>query len=99
AHFGFHMDVIYHSRNRKPDAEETFSATYGTIDEVMKEADFVVLMTPLTPETTGLLTKREFSLMKELAIFINLSRGQTIVEEDLIEVLQEGKIKGAGLDV
>ena len=99
AHFGFHMDVIYHSRTRKHDAEDKMNAKYCSIDEVMQHADFVVLMTPLTPETTRLLGKKEFSLMKESAIFINVSRGQTIVEEDLIEILLEGKIRGVGLDV
>src|SRR5699024_6761810 len=83
----------------KPEAEKKFNATYASIDDVMKKADFVVLMTPLTPETTGLITKREFSLMKDSAIFINMSRGQTIIEKDLIEVLKAGKIRGAGLDV
>src|SRR5699024_11232833 len=77
-----------------PEAEEKFNATYASIDDVMKKADFVVLMTPLTPETTGLITKREFSLMKDSAIFINMSRGQTIIEKDLIEVLKAGKIRG-----
>lgn len=99
AHFGFDMDVIYHSRSRKPEAEKKLDATYASIDELMKRSDFVVLMTPLTQETAGFITKREFSLMKESAIFINMSRGQTIIEQDLIDVLQAGKIRGAGLDV
>src|SRR5699024_10805529 len=49
--------------------------------------------------TNGLITKREFSLMKDSAIFINMSRGQIIIEKDLIEVIKAGKIRGAGLDV
>src|SRR5699024_6542985 len=98
AHFGFDMNVIYNSRSLKPEAEKKFNATFASIDDMMKKADFVVLMTPLTPETTGLITKREFSLMKDSAIFINMSRGQTIVEKDLIDVLKDGKIRGAGLD-
>src|SRR5699024_6591524 len=67
AFFGFDMNVIYNSRSSKPEAEKKFNATYASIDDVMKKADFVVLMTPLTPETTGLITKREFSLMKDSA--------------------------------
>lgn len=99
AHFGFHMDVLYHTRTRKLDAEKKFNASYRSLDDLLKESDFVVLMTPLTPETKGMLGEREFSLMKESAIFINGSRGQTIVEKDLIKVLQEGKIRAAGVDV
>src|SRR5699024_10801239 len=97
SYFVFDMIVIYNSRSSKAEAEKKFNATYASIDDVMKKADFVVLMTPLTPETTGLITKREFSLMKHSAIFINMSRGQTIIEKDLIEVLKAGKIRGAGL--
>ena len=65
----------------------------------MQEADFVCLMTPLTPETKGLMSRREFQLMKRTAIFINGSRGKTVVERDLIEALQAGEISAAGLDV
>lgn len=99
AHFGFDMDVLYHNRTRKPEAETGYNATYCTLDELLKEADFICLMTPLTAETTGLLGKREFALMKKSAIFINASRGKTIVEADLIAALEAGEIAGAALDV
>src|SRR5699024_12404791 len=87
------------SPRAKQESDKRFNSTYASITDVMKKSDFVVLITPLTPETTGLITKREFSLMKDTAIFINMSRGQTIIEKDLIEVLKAGKIRGAGLDV
>lgn len=99
AHHGFHMNVLYYSRTKKPEAEENYNAQYRDLDDLLKEADFVVLMTPLTKETEGMIGKREFSLMKKSAIFINGSRGQTIVERDLIEALQSGEIAAAGLDV
>lgn len=99
AHHGFHMDVLYHTRTKKEYAEKEFAAQYRSLDNLLKESDFVVLMTPLTKETEGMLTLREFKLMKESAIFINGSRGQTIVEEDLIEALKTKQIAAAGLDV
>ncbi|HLR69854.1 MAG TPA: D-glycerate dehydrogenase [Pseudogracilibacillus sp.] len=99
AHYGFHMNVLYHNRNRNPNAETTFNATYKELDTLLRESDFVVLMTPLTPETEGMIGAREFSLMKETAIFINGSRGQTIVEKDLIAALKTKQIAAAGLDV
>lgn len=99
AHFGFHMNVLYHNRSRKLDAEEKYNATYKELDELLQEADYVVLMTPLSEETKGLIGAREFSLMKETAIFINGSRGKTIVESDLIKALQNNAILAAGLDV
>lgn len=99
AHYGFDMDILYHSRSQKPDAEETFAAGYRSLDELLKESDFVCMITPLTQETEGMLGKREFQLMKNSAIFINGSRGKTIVEQDLIEALESGEITAAGLDV
>lgn len=99
AHFGFDMDILYHSRSKKPDVEERFDATYCELDALLKESDFVSLITPLTPQTEGLISKREFELMKKSAIFINGSRGKTVVEQELIHALQNGEIAAAGLDV
>ncbi|WP_099159761.1 2-hydroxyacid dehydrogenase [Virgibacillus ndiopensis] len=99
AHFGFDMDILYHSRTQKPSVEEKFAATYCELNELLSESDFICLITPLTPETEGLIGKREFQLMKKSAIFINGSRGKTVVEQDLIDALKAGAIAGAGLDV
>ncbi|TYA15121.1 D-glycerate dehydrogenase [Paenibacillus faecis] len=97
--FGFGMSVLYHNRHRKPEAEAALDASYLTLPELMREADFIVLMTPLTPETKGLIGAAEFALMKETAIFINASRGATVDESALVEALKSGQIYGAGLDV
>lgn len=99
AHFGFGMDILYHTRSKKEDAEEKYSAVYRPLDQLLMESDFVCLMTPLTPETEHYIGKREFQLMKKSAIFINGSRGKTVVEEALIAALQNGEIAAAGVDV
>ncbi|WP_025699447.1 NAD(P)-dependent oxidoreductase, partial [Paenibacillus durus] len=99
ARFGFDMDIIYHNRSRNPKLEEQYGAVYRTLDELLAEADFVCLMTPLTPATRGMIGEREFKLMKKSAIFINGSRGATVDEEALIEALRSGTIWAAGLDV
>jgi len=99
AHHGFDMEILYHNRSRKIDAEEKYAASYCTMEELLKNSDFVLLMTPLTPETEKLMGEKEFSLMKKSAIFINSSRGKTVDEEALIHALQTGEIYGAGLDV
>ncbi|WP_156291503.1 2-hydroxyacid dehydrogenase [Oceanobacillus salinisoli] len=99
AHFGFHMDILYHSRTRKLDAEEKYDATYKSLDDLLRESDFVCLITPLTKETEGMIGRREFQLMKDSAIFINASRGKTVVEQDLIDALKNNEIRAAGLDV
>ena len=99
AKFGFNMDVLYYNRSRKPEAEEKLGAEYSDLESLLKKSDFVVLMTPLTDETFNLIGENEFKLMKESAIFINVSRGQTVDEQALIQALQNMEIYGAGLDV
>lgn len=69
------------------------------IDELLPEADFVIVTVPLTAETKGFLSLREFQRMKPTAYLINIGRGGTINEQDLITALREGRIAGAGLDV
>ncbi|MED4072105.1 2-hydroxyacid dehydrogenase [Priestia endophytica] len=99
AYFGFDMDILYHGRSRKEEEEKTYNATYCSLEELLQKSDFVCLMTPLTPQTEGLMGKREFELMKQSAIFINGSRGKTVDEEALINALRVEEILGAGLDV
>ena len=99
AKFGFNMDVLYFNRNRKPEAEEKYGAEYCDLTSLLTRADYIVLMTPLTPETFQIIGEEEFKLMKKSAVFINISRGQTVDEQALIKALQNGEIHGAGLDV
>lgn len=96
---GFNMDVLYYNRNRKPEAEEELGVEYRDLESLLKQSDFVLLMTPLTPETEGMIGEKEFKLMKKSAIFINVSRGQTIDEQALIQALENKEIHGAALDV
>ncbi|QNK39131.1 hydroxyacid dehydrogenase [Caproicibacter fermentans] len=67
--------------------------------EVLREADFVSLHMPSTPQTRGSIAAGDFRLMKPTASFINVARGDVVVENDLIAALQGGEILGAGLDV
>ncbi|KGP71161.1 2-hydroxyacid dehydrogenase [Pontibacillus yanchengensis] len=96
---GFHMNILYHNRSRKQDAEEKLGAVYASLDELVTQADFVVCLAPLTPETKGMFNKEIFKKMKSSAIFVNASRGDNANEEDLYEALVEGEIAAAGLDV
>ncbi|WP_212378430.1 2-hydroxyacid dehydrogenase [Alkaliphilus sp. B6464] len=99
AKFGFDMEVLYYNRNRKYEIEESLGAKYCDFEELLKQSDFIVLMTPLNNDTYHLIGSKEFDLMKRKAIFINASRGQTVDEKALIEALENKKIFGAGLDV
>ena len=74
---------------------------YGdpTIEELLEQPDYVVLSTPLTPSTRGLMTRERFARMKSSAAFINVGRGATVDEEALLDALRERRIRGAALDV
>jgi phosphoglycerate dehydrogenase-like enzyme len=69
------------------------------MDELLQRSDFVVVITPLTPETKGLIGAREIGLMKQTAVLINIARGPVVDEAALLKALQERTIAGAGLDV
>ncbi|MCT4477335.1 D-glycerate dehydrogenase [Peribacillus frigoritolerans] len=97
--FGFNMEVLYHNRRRKSEVEETLNTTYSSLEHLLRESDFVLLMVPYTPETRHLMGLEQFALMKKSAIFINTSRGQTVDEKALIEALRNKEILAAGLDV
>ena len=96
---GFAMNVGYFNRNRKYETEQELGVVYKDLDTLLSESDFIVIMTPLTDQTRKMIGRREFSLMKNTAFFINVSRGQTVDEEALIEALVNKTIAGAGLDV
>lgn len=70
-----------------------------SLESLLRDIDVISLHLPLTDETRGLLGRDEFSLMKPEAVLINVSRGPIIVESELFQALQDGKIAGAGLDV
>jgi phosphoglycerate dehydrogenase-like enzyme len=69
------------------------------LKQLLSESDYVVVATPLTPETTGLIGLAELKAMKPTACIINIGRGGIIDETALIQALDDGEIAGAGLDV
>lgn len=99
AHLGFDMDILYHNRSRNFEIENEFNANYCSMEFLLENADFVCVMTPLSPETYHLIGEKEFKLMKETCIFINGSRGHVVDEEALIFALENKEIYGAALDV
>jgi glyoxylate reductase len=95
------MEVIYTKRNRLSDEEEQELGVRWVPerDDLLREADFVVLMATYNKTTHKLIGEREFELMKPSAFFINTARGRIVDEPALIAALRAGKIAGAGLDV
>lgn len=95
-HFGFGMEVIYHNRSAVADAGVPARAV--GFAEVMA-ADFVVVAVPGGAATHHLINAEALGFMKESGIFVNISRGDVVDEAALVQVLQDGRIAGAGLDV
>ena len=96
---GFEMKVIAFDSYWDKEYAETNGVIYSSIDEILKEADFITLHVPLTPETNNSIGIEQLRSMKSTAYLINASRGGVVDEEALYKVLKEGKIAGAGLDV
>ncbi len=71
----------------------------ASIEEVLKQSDFITLHCPLTADTRHIINKERLALMKPTAYIVNTSRGPLIHEADLIEALNNKTIAGAGLDV
>ena len=96
---GFGMRILYHNRKRNLEAEKELGAIYVTIEELLRDSDFVSLHVPLSPQTRHLIGDREISQMKPTAILLNASRGEVVDEHALVEALRVGRIDSAGLDV
>lgn len=96
---GFNMPILYSGNSRKPALEQELGAQFRSLDELLAEADFVCLVVPLSEKTKHLISSRELGLMKSSAILINIARGPIVDEAALIDALQNGTIRGAGLDV
>lgn len=97
--FGFGMQVLYTANSRKPDLEQELGAQYRELDALLAESDFLCVVVPLSERTRKLIGQRELGLMKSSAILVNIARGQIIDEAALVEALQQGQIRAAGLDV
>ena len=101
AHHGLGMRILYNSRRRaSAEIEAECGATFvPSVDDLVAQADFVSLHCPGGPETHHLIDARRLGLMKPTAFLINTARGPVVDEAALAQVLAEGRIAGAGLDV
>lgn len=99
AYRSFGMHILYNSRERKTDFESSCKAQFCTLDELLANSDVLSLHTPLTPQTRGLIDKKNLLKMKKEAILINTSRGEVLQQKDLCEVLRSGHLSHVGLDV
>ncbi len=97
---GFDMKVIYNNRKRvTPEIEARLNASYASLDELLGQADFIILQVPYSPETHHLIGAAQLKKMKPTATLINSTRGGVVNDAALIAALREGTIRAAGLDV
>ncbi len=96
---GYNMTVLYNKHTPDPEAEKEFGVQFASLDDLLAKSDFVTLHVPLTDETRGMINKDAFAKMKQGSYLINTARGPIVDESDLVEVLKNGKLKGAALDV
>ena len=95
--FGPHITAVNRSGRPVEGADETVAMAEA--DHVWGEADIVVLVTPLTFETIGMVNAEVLDRMKESAYLINVGRGGLVVTDDLVDALSNRRIRGAGLEV
>ena len=93
------MNILYYSRSAHQEAEAELQARRCDLDEILATSDFICLVLPLSEQTYHLIGREELSKMKADGFLINGGRGPVVDEQALIEALQNGTIRGAGLDV
>lgn len=96
---GFDMRVLYHNRNRRPQTEADLGVIYVSKEALLRQADFVAITVPMTPETRHLIGRAELRLMKSTAVLINVARGGVLDHDALLEALQHHWIYAAAVDV
>lgn len=97
---GFGMDVQAVDRDpvpASPEVEEVLDADH--FDALLETSDVVAICCPLTPETRGRFNADAFARMQPSAYLVNVTRGEIMVEDDLVDALESGSIAGAALDV
>jgi len=93
------MKVIGWTYHPSEERAKRLGIEFVSLKELLKRADVISIHLRLSPETEGLIGKKEFDLMKPTATLINTARGGIIDQEALVEALRDKKIAGAGLDV
>ncbi|MEM3402094.1 MAG: NAD(P)-dependent oxidoreductase, partial [Candidatus Hadarchaeales archaeon] len=95
----FEMTLLLYDVMKDEDFAKAVGGKYVSLEELLKNSDFITIHVPLIPQTRHMIGEREFELMKPTAVVINTSRGEVIVEAALVKALKSGRIAGACLDV
>jgi len=97
--FGIRILAVSRRGQRDAETEADLHVSSAAFHTVLPQADFVVVATPLSPQTRGLVGAEAFARMKEGAFLVNVARGAVVDRDALLGALASGKLAGAGLDV
>lgn len=95
----FGMEIIGYDPFMTEERAEKLGITLGSVDDIVRQADFITVHTPLTNETRGIISRPQFEIMKKGARIINCARGGIIDEGALVEAIDNGTVAGAAFDV
>ncbi|WP_141432527.1 phosphoglycerate dehydrogenase [Bacillus sp. 03113] len=97
--YGFEMDILAYGQYKNDEEAKKWNVNFVELEELLASSDFIIISTSLKPSTFHLINKDNLNLMKKTAFLINISRGNIIDEDALMEVLKKNQIGGAALDV
>ena len=95
----FDVRIIYYSRTRRRELESFIGVEWAELDDLLAGSDVISLHIPGTPETNHMIGPREFGLMKQGVLLVNMARGRVIDQEALLDALMTERVAGAALDV
>lgn len=95
----FGMKVLGYTLEPSPSLENELTRCVDTLDEIWADSDVVLVACPLNKHTEGIICKETIDKMRDGVIIINIARGPLVVEQDLVDALESGKVWGAGVDV
>lgn len=90
--------IIYHNRNRSVQGDE-LGYQFVSFEDLLSRSDYLICTCSLNKDSYHIFDKKAFEKMKSCAIFINVSRGECVDQDELFEALKEGEILAAGIDV
>ncbi len=96
---GFGMKVLYTNPQPNTELDAEIGSKHSTLDELLKNSDFISIHVPLLPTTKHLISAHQFDMMKKTAVLVNTARGPVVDEVALLNALKNGDIFAAGIDV